>query len=75
MLDIVLGEYSKFSKYDGNIIQKRLNEINGAEMFPTNTSLVSKKATAATGYSAQNFIYWGKTITHLYMNNREDDQI
>ena len=73
MLDIVMGEFSKFSKYDGNIIQKKLNEIDGAEMFPTNTSLASEKTAAATGYTAQNFLYWGKTITHLHMNNRDDD--
>ena len=73
MLDIVLSEFSKFSEYDGNIIRKKLNEIGGAEMLPTNTSLASEKTTAATGYTAQNFLYWGKTITHLQMNNRDDD--
>lgn len=69
MLDIVVNEFSKYSDYEGNIIRGKLNEIDGAENLPLNTSLTSDKTARVTGYTAQNFLYWGKTVTQLYLNS------
>ncbi|MBP98417.1 hypothetical protein CMK18_20910 [Candidatus Poribacteria bacterium] len=70
MLKIVMDEYLKYFTYSGTINHMKLNTIKGAEMTPKNTSLVSQKSELITGFTAQNFLYWGRRIVQSHAFNR-----